>query len=134
MSCMVTLSIVLRKVKAGYVWGSNKLKTNHLPYMDDLKLYGKTYDQIRALVQTVHTVSEDIGMEMGIKKCGTFLLKRGRVVSTVGITLPDGQVMEEIDDTGYKYLGILEYDKIKEKRMKEGFVTENKRRLKLVLK
>ena len=64
--CMIPLSMVLRRVKAGYVWGSNELKTNHLLYTDDLKLYGKTYDQIDALVQAVHTVSEDIGMELGI--------------------------------------------------------------------
>ena len=25
-------------------------------------------------------------------------------------SLPDGQGMKETDDTGYKYLGILEYD------------------------
>ena len=113
---------------------SNELKTNHLLYMDDLKLYGKTYDQIDALVQTVHTVSEDIGMELGIKKCEMLLLKRGKVMSADGITLPDGQVMKEIDDTGDKYLGILEYDKMKEKKMKDVFVTEYERRLKLVLK
>ena len=115
------------------LWDSNELKTNHLLYMDDLKLYDKTYDQIDALAQTVHTVSEDIGMELGIKKCRILLLKRGKVVSADEITLPGGQVMKEIDDTGYKYLGILEYDKMKEKKMKDVFVTEYKRRLQLVL-
>ena len=113
---------------------SCELKTNHLLYMDDLKLYGKTYDQIDAVVQTVYTVSEDIGMELGIKKCGILFLKRGKVVSADGITLPNGQIMKEIDDTGYKYLGILEYDNMKEKKMKDVFVTEYNRRLKLLLK
>ena len=47
-------------------------------------------------------------------------------MSTDGITLPDGQVMKEIDDTGYKYLGILEYDKMKDNNMKDVFVTEYK--------
>ena len=31
--------------------------------MDDLKLFGKSVDQIDDLVQTVFTFSEDIGME-----------------------------------------------------------------------
>ena len=132
--CMIPLSLVLRKVKAGYAWGANEVKTNHLLYMDDLKLYGKSYDQIETLVETVHMVSKDIGMECGIEKCGILLLKRGKVVSSEGVSLPDGQVMKEIDDTGYKYLGILEYDKVKEKKMKDVFVAEYKRRIKLVLK
>ena len=40
--------------------------------------------------------------------------------------------MKEIDnrDRGYKYLGILEYDKVEEKKMKNVFVSEYKRRLK----
>ena len=42
--------------------------------------------------------------------------------------------MKKIDDTGYKYLGILEYDKVKEKKMKDTFAGEYKRRINLVLK
>ena len=51
-----------------------------------------------------------------------------------GITLPNGQMMKEIDESGYKYLGIVEMDKIKETEMKDKFASEYKRRLKLVLK
>ena len=59
--------------------------------MEDLKLYRKTYDQIETLVETVHTVCKDIGMEFGIKKCGMPLLKRGKVVSSKEVGFPDGQ-------------------------------------------
>ena len=51
-----------------------------------------------------------------------------------GVLLPDGQVMKEIEDRGYRYLGILETDHLKEKEMKDLFSKEYKRRLKLVLK
>jgi len=34
-----------------------------------------------------------------------------------GITLPDGKVMKTIDENGYN-LGILEYDKVKEKEVR----------------
>ena len=32
--------------------------------------------------------------------------------------------MKTIDEEGYKYLGILEYDKVKEKKMKTEFTRE----------
>ena len=38
--CMIPLSLVLRKVTAGSAWGAHEVKTNHLLYIDDLKLYG----------------------------------------------------------------------------------------------
>lgn len=41
---------------------------NHLLFMDHLKLFGKSYEHIDLLVQTVHTFSTDIGIEFGIKK------------------------------------------------------------------
>ena len=42
--------------------------------------------------------------------------------------------MKTIYEEGYKYLGILEYDKLKEKEMKTGFVREYKKRLRLILR
>ena len=51
-----------------------------------------------------------------------------------GIILPTGEVMKTIDDEGYKYLGILELDEIMEERMKDKFMNEYYRRLRLVLK
>lgn len=35
------------------------------------------------------------------------------------VTLPDGQVMKEVDENQYKYLGIMKVDKIKEQGMKD---------------
>lgn len=37
--------------------------------------------------------------------------------------LPNGKIMTEIDETGYKYLSIVRMDKIKETNMKEKFAT-----------
>ena len=65
--------------------------------MDDLKLLGKSYEEIDSLMQTAHTFSTDIGMEFGIKKCGMLVRKRGKIAKMEGIVLPDGQVMKEID-------------------------------------
>ena len=52
----------------------------------------------------------------------------------VGIALPAGEVMKTIYDEGYKYLGILELDEIMEERMRDKFMNEYYRRLRLVLK
>ena len=38
------------------------------------------------------------------------------------MNLPNGKLMKMIDEEGHKYLGTLEYDKVKEKEMKTEFV------------
>ena len=75
---------------------------NHLLFMDDLKLFGKSYEHIDLLVQTVHTFSTDIGIEFGIKNCGLLVLKRGKIVKMEGVVLPDVQIMRRlrIEGTG----------------------------------
>ena len=127
--CMVPLSLLLRKVKASYEWGREEFKLNNLLFMDDLKLFGKSEDQIDRLVQTVIVFSEDIGM-----KCGVVILKKGKLVKFDGIHLPNQEIMKEVDENGYTYLGILELDEIKEHEMKIKVTAEYKRRLRLILK
>ena len=74
---MIPLSLLLRKVKAFYESGKKEFKLNHLLFMDDPKLFGKSDGQIDSLVQTVFAFSEDIGMEFGLMKCGVVILKKG---------------------------------------------------------
>ena len=130
---MVPLTWFLRRTKSGYEWGNKGLRLNHLLFMDDLKLFSKSKNQIDSLIQTVHIFSEDIGMQFEIKKCGVLIMERRKGIKTDGIRLPDGQHMKDIDETGYTYLGILETDKIKKKEMKEKFSKEYLRRLRLML-
>ena len=59
-----------------------------------------------------------------IKKCGVAVLKRGKLCKSEGIKVINGLTIREVDDEGYKYLGILELDKFKEKEMKGIFRTE----------
>ena len=63
---MITLTHVLRKAKARYTLGGGE-KINHLLFMDDLKLYEESENEIKGLVSTVEVFSQDIGMEFGIK-------------------------------------------------------------------
>ena len=41
---------------------------NHLLFMDDLKLYGKSENQVDILVQSVRVVSEDVEWNLEYKK------------------------------------------------------------------
>ena len=105
-------------------------------FKDDLKLFEKLNDQVDSLVNTVYALSEYIGMDFGIEKCRILVLKRGKVDKAKGrgLNLPNEKLMKTIDEEGYKYLGILVYDKVKEKEMKIEFVREYKRRLRLILR
>ena len=102
--------------------------------MDDLKLHPKSEEQTNTLVRTVYVFSTDIGMEFGIKKCGILTMKRGKVVKSEGIKLPDCEMMKQGGQEGYTYLGIIELDTIKETEMKEKITKEYKRRQRLILK
>ena len=92
---MVPLSLILKKVNVCYKWGKKVCKLNHL-FMDDLKLYAKSEEQTNTLVRTVYVFSTDIGMEFGIKKCGILTMKRGKIIKSEGIKLPDGEVMKQV--------------------------------------
>ena len=80
--------------------------------MDDLKPLAKSENKIDSLVQTVRVCSSDIGLEFGITKCAVVAIKRGKRSHCRGVQLPT-------DDSGYKYLGILELDDILHRKMTE---------------
>jgi len=48
-------------------------------------------------------------------------MKRGKKVRFDGITLLDGQIMGEIEEEGYKDLGIIEVDMLREYNNKKAF-------------
>ena len=128
------IPLSLRKLKASYEWGRKEFKLNNLLFMDDLKIFGKSDNQIDSLIQTVFAFSGDISMEFRLKKCGAVILKKGKLVKFDGIHLPNQEIMKEADENGYNYIGILEFEKIKEHEMKIKVTGEYKRRLKLILK
>ena len=51
-------------------------KVNHLLFVHDLKLFENNEDQIDSLMQTLQWLSEDIGVEFGLKKCSLLVMKR----------------------------------------------------------
>ena len=87
------------------------------------------------LVQTVRVFRKDVGMEFGIEKCVVLVMDKGKIVKSVGIQLPDGNVINSLEEgESYKYLGILEADKFLEEKMKLNVLKEYIRRLRKVFK
>ena len=115
-------------------WGKKEYTLNHFLFLDDLKLYAKIEEQTNTLVRTVYVFSIDVDMEFRIKKCGILTMKRSKIVKSEGIKLPDGEVMKQVGQEEYTYLGIIELDKIKETEMKEKITKEYKQRQRLILK
>ena len=73
-------------------------------------------------------------MELALPKCGVLIMKREKVVKSEGISMPDGKMMKNIEEGGYKYLGILEADGVKHKEMKNQKKKEYIRRVRNILK
>jgi len=60
---------------------------SHLLYLDDLKLYSKSEQDMSTLVSTVRIFSDDIGMTFGFSKCATLVVNRGKVADCTDIGL-----------------------------------------------
>ena len=127
---MLPLTLVLRKMRAGYRLAKDATPINHLLFMDDLKLYGANKDQLDSLIQVVRIFSQDIKMSFGLEKCAVLEIRRGRQVNSSGIDLPDDQHFGEIGEEGYKYLGILQLDQNLNTKMKVKITSEYIRRVK----
>ena len=90
------MSLVLRKVKAGYRLEDIREKVNHLLFMDDLKLYGQNEKQIQKLVNTVRIFSIDI-KQRHWNKCLAFIMKREIISKSEGIQLPNDEFIKNIN-------------------------------------
>ena len=74
-----------------------------------MKLYSKTEEEIKSLLNTVDIFSADIGMSFGIGKCSHIGIRRGNIYESDGVELPSGEVIRSLSyDETYKYLGVME--------------------------
>ena len=79
------------------------------------------------LVQTARIFTSDIRMEFGIEKYATLTQKRGKR-RLEGMKLPYEKVIKSLkDNRDYKYLRILQVDKVKGEEMKENTTEEYKK-------
>ena len=95
---MISLTLVLKQRKTSYQLKKGVKKINQLLFIDDLKLFAKNEDQTDSLVNTVRIFLEDIKMEFALPKGGLFIMKRGKVVKSEGISMSDGKMMKNIEE------------------------------------
>ena len=122
---MITLTMILRQVNAGYRFSGSREKVNHLLFMDDLKLYGSCNEELESVVGVVKIFSDDVGMKFGFGKCGVLVVEKGVKRKCEGIELPGGEIIREINEA-------LEAEDILEKEMKEMLKSEYSRHVKLL--
>ena len=74
-------------------------------------------------------------MHFGVSNCGVLVMKRGNICKCKGIEIPSGELIKEIDtEGGYKYLGVLKADTIKDNKMKDNLKREYARIVRNILK
>ena len=57
-------------------------------------------------------------MGFAIEKCAMLVMERGKIMKSVDIELADGKVMKSLQEgENYKYIEILETDKLLEEKM-----------------
>ena len=108
---VIPVTRVLEKMEVGYQLKKGGSRINHLMFFDDIKLFGRGIRDFATLVQAVKIVSDDMRMKFGIEKCALVNIQRGKVTRTEGIQLPAGNNIKGIDETGYKYLEMMEMKK-----------------------
>lgn len=120
-----------------YKFKGYKLKddsiTNHLLYMDDLKIYANNKINLKVLIDSTEIFTRDIGMQFGLNKCNVLHLVAGRRNESRGeghILLSGDEFRHLQLDEKYKYLGINEAGKINHSEVRQQIQKEYYRRVK----
>ena len=107
---------------------------NHLLYVDDIRLYAATNNQLQEFLRLTQTFSRDIKMVFGIEKCKTLCTAKGKLEMRNFTTENDDTLEATNDDDMYRYLGYMQAKQIKHVRMKQKLGEEYLNRTKSILK
>ena len=69
-------------------------------------------------------------MLCGLERCAVLEMRRGRKVDSSGVDLPHDQPIGEVEEEGFRYLGILQLDQTLNTKMKGKITAEYVRRVK----
>ena len=67
-------------------------------YMDDIKLPAKNEKELETLIHAVRIYNQVLGMEFGIGKCATLVMKSGKRHMTDGIELPNQDRIRTLEE------------------------------------
>ena len=125
------LSYILHK-KEGYKLGTGTKRCNllNLFFVDDLKLYAISLEQLINLLKIVVEYSKDIGMSFGDSKCAYQCIQRAKRKEIGSPIRVDHLTVQEIKEgDNYKYLGIDESVGFDGPLNKERVIKQYKRRV-----
>jgi hypothetical protein len=95
----------LNGLNTGYEEHITKTRISRLLYMDDLKLIGKSEEELRKEIQTVKTFSDDIHMYFGLEKCAKITFKKGKLIHSQNLVIDINREIQELEQgETYKYL------------------------------
>jgi len=77
------LSGILNSTDEGFVLEMNRLKLNHLLYLDDLTLFAKSKDELECLLNAVELFSDSICVMFRPNNCATASVIRGKLVESI---------------------------------------------------
>jgi len=109
--CLNIISTELSHSGMGYVMSIADVKhiLSHLWFMDDLKLYAGTRNQLTSMVATVETMGLQMGLHFGLTKCASATVIRGCLQDAAGIPTSQQSIIESLKNgQHYKYLGMAE--------------------------
>ena len=101
------VSFLLRKVEEYELGETIKLIINHLLFVDDLKLYSRTLDQMKKLLDIITTFTNNIRMIFGEAKCAYIYIVRSKKKCLGSSIQINGLTIQELKEgEQYKlYLG-----------------------------
>ena len=102
--------------------------------MDDLKLYASNKKSLESLIQTVRVFSNDIVMEFAATKCALLIIKKGKMVNSDKIALPNETTIKGLKQgNSYNYLKVIRAYRMKHHEMKENAKIEYYKQVRKIL-
>ena len=102
--------------------------------MDDLKLYASNKKPLESLIQTVRVFSNDIVMEFPATKCALLIMKKGKMVNSDKIALPNETTIKGLKQSNsYNYLKVIRAYRMKHHEMKENAKIEYYKQVRKIL-
>ncbi|CAH2094088.1 unnamed protein product [Euphydryas editha] len=138
------LSNRLNAMKPGYILQVNDTtaetqtdkkehKINHLLYMDDIKLYASSPEELLELANITEEYSNDITMQFGIDKCKINSIIAGKHFDH-SYEMQTGEIIQSLEEKDtYKYLGYIQNKQIQHKEIKLKLTKQFKHRLNSIL-
>ncbi|KAL1446054.1 hypothetical protein WDU94_005517 [Cyamophila willieti] len=121
------LATLLKNANIGYRPKTKEtLRISHLSYIDDIKLFAESRENLSKLIDITQNFSDDIKMKFGMEKCAIINVHRGKVIQN---DKPIHEIHPLQPNEEYKYLGILENQEIDHNKLKENFKEEYRKRV-----